>query len=135
MDDASMDDGRSWRQRDDGDVDERVRKAIENDTPLHLRIDDSDALDFESYKNSLFEDPFDFHTSTLPPSSPGGSSSNTEAPSTTRSSSSSASLRVGPGRGRESNMALNTVSTSPMVMIGSRIEAPQRSAYSALRLL
>ena len=68
----SMDDERSWRQGSSG-VDDRVRKALEVDTdfPLQLRIDDSDALDFDTYKNSLFEDPFDFHSSTLPPSSPG----------------------------------------------------------------
>ena len=36
--------------------------------PFQLHISDNDALDFDTYSKSLFEDPFEFQKSTVPPS-------------------------------------------------------------------
>ncbi len=62
-----VDEGRVWRQKDH--VDRRLNELKGRDgAPFQLHISDTDALDFDTYSKSLFEDPFEFQKSTVPPS-------------------------------------------------------------------
>ena len=62
-----VDEGRVWRQKDH--VDRRLNELKGKDgAPFQLHLSDSDALDFDTYSKSLFEDPFEFQKSTVPPS-------------------------------------------------------------------
>jgi hypothetical protein len=64
---------RVWRQKDH--VDRRLSELEGQEgraaAPFQLHISDHDALDFDTYSKSLFEDPFEFQKSTVPPSPAG----------------------------------------------------------------
>ena len=62
-----VEEGRVWRQKDH--IERSLNELKGRDgAPFQLHISDNDALDFDTYSKSLFEDPFEFQKSTVPPS-------------------------------------------------------------------